>query len=91
MTTQPIILARYGKAKRADQIGLTATNFLMLCLWIGPNRACFFIAIAAALALWFWLCRRFPLFAIFSMGFIGGLTGSRGSYRPWFAYRCRRR
>ena len=43
--------ARYGKAKRAQQLGLTAVTFLMLSIWIGPDRACFFILIAAALNL----------------------------------------
>jgi hypothetical protein len=28
--------ARYGKAKRAQQLGLTAVTFLMLSIWIGP-------------------------------------------------------
>ena len=47
--------ARYGKAKRAQQLGLTAVTFLMLSIWIGPDRACFFILIAAPLTVWFWL------------------------------------
>jgi hypothetical protein len=50
--------ARYGKAKRAQQLGLTAVTFLMLSIWIRPDRACFFILIAAALTVWFWLIRR---------------------------------
>jgi hypothetical protein len=74
--------ARYGKAKRAQQLGLTAVTFLMLSIWIGPDRACFFILIAAALTVWFWLIRRFPHLGIAAMGFISGLIGTRGYYRP---------
>ena len=66
---------RFGKPKRAAQIGVTATTFLALCVWIGPDRACFLIAIAAILTIWFWLCCRFPTAALIATGFIRGLTG----------------
>jgi hypothetical protein len=36
-------------------------TFLTLCMWLGTNRACFFIAIAAILTVWLWLIRRVPL------------------------------
>jgi hypothetical protein len=73
-----------GKSKRAsssEPVGTkpTSPGSRPLSRWIGPDRACFFIAIAAALTLWFWLIRPFPL-----MGFIGGLTGSRGYCRPYY-------
>jgi hypothetical protein len=53
MTRQPVIFARYGKAKRPAQLGVTATTFLLLCLGIGPGPALFLIAVAAALVVWF--------------------------------------
>jgi hypothetical protein len=67
MPTQPIIFARFGKTKRAAQIGLPATTFLMPSLWLGPHRACFFIAIAAIITVWFWLCRRVPFIGAFAI------------------------
>ena len=86
---------RYGKAKRAAQIGVTATTFLALCIWLGPNAACWLIVIAAFIACWAWLCVRFPFFGVFTVacisGFVGGLFGYRSGYyyRPY--YRRRRR
>ena len=82
--------ARYGKAKRAAQIGLSAVTYLMLCIRMGPHRAGFFVAASAILTVWIWLCYRFPLFGIITMiflsGFIGGLFGWRGGY---YGYRRR--
>jgi hypothetical protein len=52
---------RYGKAKCAAQIGVSTTTFLALSIWLGPTAACWLIAIAATLTVWFWLCRRFPV------------------------------
>jgi hypothetical protein len=56
-------------------LGASATTFLTLCVWLGPDRACFFIAIAAILTVWFWLCRRSPAVGWLTVGFIRGLTG----------------
>ena len=36
---------RYGKAKRAAQIGVTATTFLALSIAFGPRAACWLIGI----------------------------------------------
>jgi hypothetical protein len=66
---------RFGKPKRAAQIGVTDTTFLALRVWIGPDRASFLMAIAAILTIWFWLCRRFPTAAWIDTGFIRALTG----------------
>jgi hypothetical protein len=49
MSTDSVIFVRYGKAKRAAQLGVTATTFIMLSLWIGPGPALFLIMIAATL------------------------------------------
>jgi hypothetical protein len=46
-----------------DLLGLSATTFLLLCIWLGPNLACFLIAVVALLAAWFALCRRYPAVA----------------------------
>jgi hypothetical protein len=58
-----------------DRIGLSATTFLLLGIWLGPDRACFLIAVAAILTVWFWACRRWPLVAVFTLGFFRGLLG----------------
>ena len=41
-------------------LGISATTFLLLCVWIGPHAACWLIAVAAIITGWVWLCRRFP-------------------------------
>jgi hypothetical protein len=74
-----------------ELLGVSAVTFLALCIWVGPNAACWFIAIAAIIAVWVALCRRFPTFGwltfVFFDGFFGGLFGySSGTY-----YRPRRR
>jgi hypothetical protein len=74
-------------------IGVSATTFLLLCLWLGPDRAVFPLAGVAIVAGWCLLCRRFPIVgyftAVFLGGFVSGLFGYRSSYRP--GYRSRRR
>ena len=58
---------RYGKAKRAAEIGTTPTaTFLTLSIAWGPNRACFVITIVAIAARCFALCCRFPVVALSS-------------------------
>ena len=37
MTAQLVTPPRYGKRKRAAQIGVSATTFLALSIWIGPT------------------------------------------------------
>jgi hypothetical protein len=83
-TTRPTP-ARIRKSK--ELLDLSAVTFLALCVWMGPHAACWFIAIAAIVAGWVWLCRRFPTFGCFTLvffdGFLGGLFGYRsGYYRP---------
>jgi hypothetical protein len=68
-----IASARYGKAKRAAQIGMTATTLLTLCMWLGPNRALFVVLVAGGLWARFATCRRYP--AVAWMGFLRGLFG----------------
>jgi hypothetical protein len=34
-------------------------------------------AVGFALWVWFWLCRRYPLVAVFLLGFMRGLFGGR--------------
>jgi hypothetical protein len=76
----------------ADRAGLSAVVFLMLCIWLGPQAACWLVAIAAIVAMWVALCRRFPVVGYltyrFFLGFFGGLFGYRTYYRP--RYRRRR-
>ena len=93
-----IASARYGKAKRATQIGISATTFLTLCVWIGPNAACWLIAIAAIVTGWVLLAHRLPVvgwltyvfFNSFVLGLISGLFGYRGGY-GYYSYRPRYR
>jgi hypothetical protein len=81
-----------------NRLGLSATTFLLLYLWMGPTAACWLIAIVAIVAAWIALCRRFPAVGYFTYvffdGFVGGLFGSRGGgygYGYYYAPRRRRR
>jgi hypothetical protein len=47
--------ARYSDE---DRTGLSATTFIMLCIWLGPDRAVFLITVTAILTVWFLACRR---------------------------------
>jgi hypothetical protein len=58
---------------RRALLGVSATTFLLLGIWLGPDRAVFLIAVAAVVSGWFLACRRWPLVAIFTTGFIRGL------------------
>ena len=60
-----------------DRTGLSATTFLMLCIWLGPRLAVSLIVIIAIAALWAAACRRWPWFAVFSIGLVRGLMGRR--------------
>jgi hypothetical protein len=66
-------------------LGLSATTFLLLGVWIGPHAACWLVATAAILGAWVALCRRFPIVGYFSRvflgGFLSGLVGYRSGYR----------
>ena len=55
-------------------LAISATTFLLLGIWLGPDRAVFMIAVAAIVAGWVALCRRFPLVAIFTLGLFRGLV-----------------
>jgi hypothetical protein len=61
--------------KRERQLELSATTFLTLCVAWGPNRACFVIVLVGGLWGWFAVCRRYPVVAYATLGFIRGLTG----------------
>lgn len=65
----------------SDRLGLSATTFLMLCMWLGPDRAVFLLTAVAIAAAWVALCKRFPtvgfLTGAFFNGLLGGLFGSR--------------
>jgi hypothetical protein len=76
-------------AKGRWLFGVSVVTYAALGLVVGFGPAAFLIGVVAVLAGWFWLARRFPLLAIGLLGFIGGLTGSRSYYRPYF-YRRRR-
>jgi hypothetical protein len=53
--------------------GLSATTFLLLGVWLGPDRAVFLLTVIAILTLWFLACRRWPIVAIFTAGVVRGL------------------
>jgi 4-hydroxybenzoate polyprenyltransferase len=85
--------------KRETQLGVSAVTFLALSVWIGPTAACWLIGLAAIVAVWAALCRRFPVvgtlteafFRGFLPGLISGLFGYRGGYGYYRAARRRRR
>jgi hypothetical protein len=53
----------------ADRTGLSATTFLILCIWLGPRLACSLPIVVAIATLWFLACRRWPIVAVFTAGF----------------------
>ncbi len=59
--------------KSKELLGVTAVTFLTLCVWLGPDRAVFLLAVVAIGSLWLLGCRRWPLVAIFTIGVIRGL------------------
>lgn len=61
--------------KREAQLGLSATTFLMLCLWLGPRLACSWLTVIGAVALWLALGRRWPILVSLSASFVRGLFG----------------
>jgi hypothetical protein len=63
--------ARIRRSK--DLLGVSAVTFLTLCMWLGPPLACSLLIIVAIMALWFFACRRWPIVAWFTAGFIRGL------------------
>lgn len=81
-----------------ELLGVSAVTFLALAIWMGPNAACWVIAIAAVIAGWVWLAGRFPVvgwltyvfFNSFMVGLIGGLFGYRGGYGYGYGPRYRR-
>jgi hypothetical protein len=54
-------------------LGISATTFLLLCVWLGPRLACSLLTIIGAMALWLAMCRRWPILASISVGFLRGL------------------
>ena len=84
---------RIRRSKRA--LGVTAVTFLTLCVWLGPHAACWLIAIAAVVALWAALCRRFPvvgyLTGAFFRGFVPGLISGLFGYGGYRYYGRRHR
>jgi hypothetical protein len=76
-----------------DLLGVSATTFLALSIWIGPHAACWLIAIAALVAGWIWLAARFPtvgyLTYVFFYGVVGGLISGLFGYRSGYGYHPR--
>jgi hypothetical protein len=40
------VIAAAMTSKRERQLGISATTFLVLCIWLGPRVACWLIGIA---------------------------------------------
>jgi uncharacterized membrane-anchored protein len=81
-----------------NRIGVTATTFLALSIWLGPDLACWLISGAALVTVWVWLAARFPtvgyLTYVLFYGFVGGLISGLLGYRSGYGYHprtCRRR
>ena len=85
--------ARIRNPKRL--LAVSATTFLLLGIWLGPDRAVFLIMIAAIVAAWIWLAARFPtvgdLTYVFFYGFVGGLFSGLFGYRSGYGYHPRYR
>ena len=94
MPQEPAARVRNGKRKRAAQIGLTCTTFIALCLWIGPDAACWLIGVVAFVTGWIWLCSRSAWFSYFTgvllVNLIGWFITGLYWYRSRSAYRRRR-
>ena len=58
-----------------ERLGISATTFLAMCIWRGPNRTRFLLMLVAIGTAWWWLCRRFPVVAWFTLGVLRGLFG----------------
>ena len=56
---------------------LAALAVLGAALHPPPSWVILVIIVVALTTAWLWLCRRFPLTAIFVMGFLRGLLGGR--------------
>jgi hypothetical protein len=48
-------------------LGISATTFLILCIWLGPKVAVLLIFVVAIVTLWFLACRRWPIVAVFTL------------------------
>jgi hypothetical protein len=59
--------------RRKLLLGQSAVTYLTLAVAFGPNRALFFILIAAFLTAFFTLCRPWPWLSYVLLGFIRGL------------------
>jgi hypothetical protein len=75
---QPLTAMVYSDA---DRTGLSATTFLILCIWLGPRLACSWLTVVAAVALWAAACRRWPILVSLSASFLRGLLGRRPAKR----------
>jgi hypothetical protein len=58
-------------------LGISATTFLILCIWLGPKVAVSLIFVVAIVTLWFLACRRWAIVAVFTLDFVRGLLGRR--------------
>jgi hypothetical protein len=82
-----------------DLLLVSAVAYLTLALGLGVHFAFYLVALAAVIALWAALCRRFPIvsyltgvfFNSFLLGLISGLFGYRSGYAYRPRYRRRRR
>ena len=64
-------------ARDKELLGLSATIYLLLGVWLGPNRALFVVLLAAIGFGWFRLCARYPKVAWITLSFVRGLAGRR--------------
>jgi hypothetical protein len=61
--------------RRERQLGLSAVVFLMLGIWLGPRLAVSLLTVAAIIATWWAMCRRWPILGVMTLGFLRGLFG----------------
>ena len=60
-------------ARDHELLGRSAVLYLMLTTSLGIHLAFALVVVVGVVTLWALACRRWPLFAIFTLGFVRGL------------------
>lgn len=70
--------------KRRNQLGLSATTFLLLCCAFGIHRTVFILSVTLVIATLVMLGKRFPLLGTFMILVVCNLlNGGRYGWRRW--------
>lgn len=66
--------------KRASQLGISATTFLLLCCYFGFHATVDWLLFIAIVGVWLWACGRYRLVYVATLGFFEGLFNIRSGY-----------